>query len=723
MRISKVITAVVASLVAFPGYGFMEKATASNNNTVLPSTEQFELIKQTLEVEKQREIDRLSSVANSSTRPSERISACIALAVYFQDIDPQLSQHYIAKARLAKDPFSDSSYLHAAASYFRVHNTINFQLTGYESELIKLSQNDNLPWKMKKYTFELLLDHYWQKGENSGFIDTFEAYYEKVPSFTIAELQIRRAIDIYKTSKQTNSYFEKLERLTARFPLSTHSQWAFEELAKHSAKANGEYAFEFSFLRKLYLNTSVDQESRKKVLALLDGPIKRSIHSPAKPLTDMEKLSFLVRIRAYDEVIDLAKKVEEKDNAYLASRAKIWRGFALGRLGYFVDAIKIFKAAEEKGDGLSGFFSEAYAEILMRSGRHKKAAERYEALLAKQDSYRLRWYLFWNLYKSKQIPKALSLLKSKRPIFSEDQKQADSRNYWNFKLTSNSKKGPDEFEFNGIRRHYYKTLFETHHNPKGSIGSRQNAKANTGEITLTLAPFAETEAQTIERIKKLMAEHEDERTLLASNGDIEFRKQIEKMNDAQLLEHLSISRAIAELSDLSFKREVNIIASGLGVDPLLIFSLIKAESSFNPVAMSSIGARGLMQIMPYTALKLSSQIGDKSFKLEDLADPVTSVVYGSIYFNMLLKAYNNNIFVAIAAYNAGPDAVNQWLQGCHKCSTDDFVELIPFKETRAYVKKVVSFYSEYRFKSEQDMAFDSLPILPSVPREIASSLF
>jgi hypothetical protein len=477
------------------------------------------------------------------------------------------------------------------------------------------------------------------------------------------------------------------------------------------------------FLRKLYLNTSVDQESRKKVLALLDGPIKRSIHSPAKPLTDMEKLSFLVRIRAYDEVIDLAKKVEEKDNAYLASRAKIWRGFALGRLGYFVDAIKIFKAAEEKGDGLSGFFSEAYAEILMRSGRHKKAAERYEALLAKQDSYRLRWYLFWNLYKSKQIPKALSLLKSKRPIFSEDQKQADSRNYWNFKLTSNSKKGPDEFEFNGIRRHYYKTLFETHHNPKGSIGSRQNAKANTGEITLTLAPFAETEAQTIERIKKLMAEHEDERTLLASNGDIEFRKQIEKMNDAQLLEHLSISRAIAELSDLSFKREVNIIASGLGVDPLLIFSLIKAESSFNPVAMSSIGARGLMQIMPYTALKLSSQIGDKSFKLEDLADPVTSVVYGSIYFNMLLKAYNNNIFVAIAAYNAGPDAVNQWLQGCHKCSTDDFVELIPFKETRAYVKKVVSFYSEYRFKSEQDMAFDSLPILPSVPREIASSLF
>lgn len=721
MRISKVITAVLASLVAFPSYGFLGEATSTNKNQVLPSTKDFEMIKQTLEVEKQREIDRLSSIANSSTRPSERISASIALAVYFQDIDPQLSQHYIAKARLAKDPFADSSYLHAAASYFRVHNTINFQLTGYESELIKLSQNDNLPWKMKKYTYELLLDHYWQKGENSGFIDTFESYYEKVPSFTVAEIQIRRAVEIYKTAKQTKPYFSKLERLTARFPLSSHSQWAFEQLSKHATKA--EYAFEFTFLRKLYLNTSVDQQSRKKVLALLDGPIKRSINSQARILSDMEKLSFLVRIRAYQEVIKLAKQVEEKGNKYLASRAKIWRGFALGRLGYFVDAIKIFKAAEKTNEGLSGFFSEAYAEILMRSGRHKQAAKRYQTLLAKQDSYRLRWYLFWNLYKSKQTKKALSVLRSKRPIFAEKRKQADSRTYWNFKLTSNAKSQADDFEFSGVRRHYYKTLFKTHQGPKGSIGSNRNAKVDRADNNLSLAAFTQPEAQTIEEIKQLMAAHEGDKTLLASNGDIALREQIEKMNDAQLMEHLSISRAIAELSDLSFKREVNIIANGLNVDPLLIFSLIKAESAFNPVAMSSIGARGLMQIMPYTALKLAKEIGDKNFQLEDLADPVTSVVYGSIYFNMLLKAYNNNIFVAIAAYNAGPDAVNQWLQGCHKCSTDDFVELIPFKETRAYVKKVVSFYSEYRFKSEQAMAFESLPRLPAVPREIASSLF
>ena len=101
-----------------------------------------------------------------------------------------------------------------------------------------------------------------------------------------------------------------------------------------------------------------------------------------------------------------------------------------------------------------------------------------------------------------------------------------------------------------------------------------------------------------------------------------------------------------------------------------------------------------MQIMPYTAVKISRMLQDDTFTIDRLKDPLQNMIYGSIYLKFLINHFND-LVPAIAAYNAGPRMVSIWLDECKGCSTFEFVELIPYRETRRYVKKIFEFYGNY----------------------------
>ena len=126
-----------------------------------------------------------------------------------------------------------------------------------------------------------------------------------------------------------------------------------------------------------------------------------------------------------------------------------------------------------------------------------------------------------------------------------------------------------------------------------------------------------------------------------------------------------------------------------GLSPYLILSLIRQESVFNPRAVSRVGARGLMQLMPATARHVARQTGLNRFHLPQLFDPQTNITLGTHYFAAQLRAFNNNPVFALAAYNAGPHRVKTWRQRWPRLSMDEFVEHIPFEETRLYVKLIL----------------------------------
>lgn len=131
------------------------------------------------------------------------------------------------------------------------------------------------------------------------------------------------------------------------------------------------------------------------------------------------------------------------------------------------------------------------------------------------------------------------------------------------------------------------------------------------------------------------------------------------------------------------------------VDPLLIFAIIKTESNFKEDSVSLSNAKGLMQLMDSTANELAEKLNmDENY---DIFNAQTNIELGTNYMNTLLTYYNNNLHLALAAYNAGIGNVNKWIEnGTIKKDGSD-IENIPFKETRNYVRKVMR---DYRIYSE-----------------------
>ncbi|HWU44159.1 MAG TPA: transglycosylase SLT domain-containing protein [Bdellovibrio sp.] len=122
----------------------------------------------------------------------------------------------------------------------------------------------------------------------------------------------------------------------------------------------------------------------------------------------------------------------------------------------------------------------------------------------------------------------------------------------------------------------------------------------------------------------------------------------------------------------------------------LVWGIMRAESTYRRDAISPVGALGLMQVMPFTAHKVATLIGDKEFKAPMLLEPETSIKIGSRYLKRLMERFDNTIPLVAAGYNAGPHRVKNWLVSFGTLETDEFIEHIPFLETRNYVKRVMS---------------------------------
>jgi soluble lytic murein transglycosylase len=115
------------------------------------------------------------------------------------------------------------------------------------------------------------------------------------------------------------------------------------------------------------------------------------------------------------------------------------------------------------------------------------------------------------------------------------------------------------------------------------------------------------------------------------------------------------------------------------VDPLLIKAVIRAESNFNRRAVSCKGAQGLMQLMPETANEMA---------VEDPFDPEENIFGGTRYLSLLLQRFQNDKRLALAAYNAGPESV------------ENYRGVPPFLETKTFIRNVLHFYDQYRSDSE-----------------------
>jgi soluble lytic murein transglycosylase len=149
------------------------------------------------------------------------------------------------------------------------------------------------------------------------------------------------------------------------------------------------------------------------------------------------------------------------------------------------------------------------------------------------------------------------------------------------------------------------------------------------------------------------------------------------------------------LYPLGFEETLRQETARNGLDTALVAALIWQESTFDPSAVSAVGARGLMQIMPRTGRELARGLGLR-YHIDMLHEPDRGIQMGTRYLRRMIDGFGGRVDKALAAYNAGPSRVGSWARARPGQSPEEFIEGIPFHETRSYVMTILANREHYR---------------------------
>ncbi len=134
-----------------------------------------------------------------------------------------------------------------------------------------------------------------------------------------------------------------------------------------------------------------------------------------------------------------------------------------------------------------------------------------------------------------------------------------------------------------------------------------------------------------------------------------------------------------------------------GLDPNLLFAIMRVESVYQKDIVSYAGAIGLCQIMPRTGQLIAAARGKDDYTAADLLDPETNLDFAAWYLRSLIERFDGHVPLAIASYNGGPHNVRRWLEDhAREMPLDAFLEHIPFDQTHRYVRRVLTHYRAYR---------------------------
>ena len=169
---------------------------------------------------------------------------------------------------------------------------------------------------------------------------------------------------------------------------------------------------------------------------------------------------------------------------------------------------------------------------------------------------------------------------------------------------------------------------------------------------------------------------------------------------------------------LAFQADVAAAANRSTLPPSRVFAIVRQESAFMRNIRSSVGALGLMQLMPATARQVARRAGQRKPNRAAILEPSNNLLLGSLYLARLQQRYGDHPVLATAAYNAGPGRVRQWRRIPQAMKSRDWIEAIPFKETRRYVRRVLTYQIIYaeRLGEKSLRLHDLMPTVNPISR-------
>lgn len=630
-------------------------------------------------------IEGLKEQVESDLEPSKRLQASLMLAAHYWESNYRLSRHYLGLAESLRNPAAPELHVYDPEID---HLKIRFRqaaLLDAETKRELENQLQNKPAEPLRLSLvEMLLETNDALGLRDDFLDVYRRYYTSYPRTIRKDRFLKTAADIHWSKKDYLAYFKQMEGLLDQYPITDESKAALDRLLDHSRSSlDGapRYAFTFGMMKKVYRNASQEGEQQKRILDLISTPLRKDTKAPASLLDPIDMLKVYCYLQIYDDALSLAQSLLQKPDSSPKLKAEVqqWIAFIHSERGDHGTALVEFKKpATRLADTM--MFEESEAKSFMSSQNFNAAAAQYASLLKRKDHPRYRWYYFWNLLASGRVDNAQKFA-SRQPdrMFSEKEFKGDAAKYWQGRTLLSAgqiEKAQTTMQelLDRTNPGYYGILAKSALTQSLALASKkQTLEAAVEGASST----SEAEAAASPTAKPILAAFRSGEADKASS-----RERIDQM---------------------PYAKNVFDIAKTMDIDPFLVLSIVRSESAFDSRALSNAGAQGLMQIMPYTAVRLARMLDDKDFRFEQLQSGETNLVYGSLYLALLLNYYQGHAIPAVAAYNAGPHVVNKWLKECRDCPVDAFVEFIPYAETRNYVKKVMSTYTGYRMSETHSL--------------------
>jgi soluble lytic murein transglycosylase len=603
----------------------------------------------------------------------------------------------------------------------------------YEDAIKSLSEAEKEFPLLGDYALLWLSEAYHETGNHAESLRTTRTFLKKYP-----ESPLKKKVRIKEIEEAEEVSEENLQQMfeffIKEYPNDTEIKYAYAQWLKKTEKMD----IAKSLFKEIYINANSFSGLAYNELCPDDIRVEDLI----------KRASNLMEFRDFRGAESALRSALEKDNGTLQNEILKSLGLCLFKQKRYLEAAGIYEKVNEKfwralslyragdkevlnsaleeliqtGDKRAGSILNAVASDKRRDGEIEEALKIYQNVLEKYPSEAedALWGIGWTYFLTGEYEKAID-------VFTKLYEDYEDNKYLYWKARSLDISGKDASDlYNKLKkkdRNFYSVLsyLKT---------ERPSEQSNTKKINMSSHPFNSTSTshdltnrenngvKKFDRVealfeiglsKEAMSELINVSKIITSTEDIlylgsRFQDIGEYKYIVRLAERLPYKENFHHLFyPLAYWDIVETICQKYGIDPLLILSVMREESMFNPNANSIAGAVGLMQLIPKTALWLDSnlQLGIKN--TSQIFEIKNNISLGTYYLSILMKEFGSHAYV-IAAYNAGEERVRKWSQKGNYKSIDEFIEDIPYYETRNYVKKVMTSYFGYKKFLEREEA-------------------
>ncbi len=502
----------------------------------------------------------------------------------------------------------------------------------------------------------------------------------------------KRIWSAYPLSEEAGDALKRIEKLEAELGESLRSgnDWLMRADRLYRKRRNDEALADYDQALALGLDEAEGQRARR------------------------QRAHTLFRMRRYSEATKSFSDLPQEDDVAL------WRARSIARAGDVPGAVRELEALATRLKGRPGVRARYLAGLLLEEKGHGSRARSHFRKVAGSRGGRglvnsALWQIGWAAYLEERYSEAIVSFDKLRSNEPDPIARLRAR-YWRARTLERLKRAEAAGELEAIAREYPLSYYGWR------AQSRVNGDGEPGQPPEIAAGSARLSPSALARPRILIEaemfdEANDELRRIAGRA----RGLRDRLDLAQLYteaeDYHGAQRLVVDAYTESLARGpvpnlealwwyawpaayAEIVGQATdtadGVDAFLVYSIMREESGYRPAVVSISGARGLLQIMSDTGERLARDVGRRNFSADDLFEPETNIGLGSHYLAQLSRRFGGQLSAAVAGYNAGPTAVSKWLRRRLSPEDDEWIESIPYDQTRAYVKRVLRSLHAYQ---------------------------